>query len=442
MSRPRVLSSLRRDFNEAELELKEYVIDTLAFTKRKISKMRESINLDSKGIAISERGKIARIRNTRGAFLWLPVKYDNDLIHGSWWFVYGSFMSTLIPIIPLIDIHTHFFHEPEGTQLTAFANSSTWIFLIISGVFFTVGSWVFIRAFENPPPEPFFKDIHHLCTDELLGAWIFLFAMIPAIPYCIVFLAFDHHNLTYVAALFASIFFVAGSAFFVYTCYPSVSEIYHAETPHYVLPLVERIFGKNSWICKHVKTDWLVSCWCMYYSTFLWMFGSYVELFNSKNDRQLFIWLTSFFNALLFLIGSAYYISGSYVSDHAAEEFDQYAKEVDDDGTIIAYFANLGKNRKKPKILNTTVNVIHETTNTTNVYMSSKNSDSFNEANINNTVGFIDDTNNDSVTTDSVTNISSHDINDNTNNNNVTNMSSIDIDINTTMTNNYDDDVI
>jgi hypothetical protein len=100
-------------------------------------------------------------------------------------------MSTLIPIIPLLDIYLHFFSSPEHTVLNAFANSSTWIFLIISGIFSTIGSWVFIRAFEEPPPEPIFPNIHHLCTDELLAGWLFLIAMVPAIPYSIVF--FQEH---------------------------------------------------------------------------------------------------------------------------------------------------------------------------------------------------------------------------------------------------------
>jgi len=26
----------------------------------------------------------------RGALKWLPVLFDNDMVHGSWWFVYGS----------------------------------------------------------------------------------------------------------------------------------------------------------------------------------------------------------------------------------------------------------------------------------------------------------------------------------------------------------------
>ena len=367
MSRPRVLSSLRREFNEAELELKEFVMDKLALTSRKLSRMRDSISLDKKGKATTDRGKIARIRNTRGAFLWLPVKYENDLVHGSWWFVYGSLMSTVIPIIPLMDIHLHIFVEPEGTVLNAFANSSTWVFLIISGLFFTIGSWVFIRAFEQPPPEPLFPDIHHLCTDELVGAWLFLLAVIPCAPYCIVFLAYSPRELTYLAALVASLFFIAGSAFFVYTCYPNNKDKYHSDVPaHYVLPIVERIFGEKSWICKHCKTDWLVSCWLMYYSTFLWMFGSYIELFHADNDRQVFVWVTSFFNALLYLIGCAYYVSGSYTTEHEHEEFDQFAQDINDDGTMLAYFENLGKKRKqrKPKVINTTVNVIHDALNT------------------------------------------------------------------------------
>ena len=123
MSRTRVLSNLRREYNEAALELKEFALDQLNFTKRKLSKMRDSINLSKKGKATTNKGKIARIRNTRGAFLWLPVRYENDLVHGSWWFVWGSLMSTLIPIIPLLDINLHFFSSAEHTVLNAFANS-------------------------------------------------------------------------------------------------------------------------------------------------------------------------------------------------------------------------------------------------------------------------------------------------------------------------------
>ena len=40
----------------------------------------------------------------RGTFKWMPVYFANDLVHGSWWYVWGSIFATVIPIVPLIEI--------------------------------------------------------------------------------------------------------------------------------------------------------------------------------------------------------------------------------------------------------------------------------------------------------------------------------------------------
>ena len=42
------------------------------------------------------------------------------------------------------------------------------------------------------------------------------------------------------------------------------------------------------------------------------MFGSYCLIIASENDRQYYMWLTSFIDALLFTIGSAYFVAASY----------------------------------------------------------------------------------------------------------------------------------
>lgn len=136
------------------------------------------------------------------------------------WYVWGSLVSAFIAMIPLIDLSISIFDVPEATSLKAFDESATWVLLIISSIFFTIGSYVFVRAFESPPKPPLFT-WRHFATDELLAAWLYLFAMSPYIPYAMFYINVNRHRYVYWGAFFASIFFVAASAFFVYTCYPS-----------------------------------------------------------------------------------------------------------------------------------------------------------------------------------------------------------------------------
>ena len=136
------------------------------------------------------------------------------------WYVWGSLLSAFIALIPLIDLSVSIFNVPEATSLKAFDESATWVLLILSSIFFTIGSYVFVRAFESPPKPPLFT-WRHFSTDELLAAWLYLFAMSPYIPYAMFYINVNRHRYVYWGAFFASIFFVVASAFFVYTCYPS-----------------------------------------------------------------------------------------------------------------------------------------------------------------------------------------------------------------------------
>ena len=112
-----------------------------------------------------------RILVARGAFKWLPVLCSNDLVHGSWWFVWGSIFGTIISIFPLLSDYIPFFRASTRT-LPMLQDPSTWGLLISSGVFFTLGSLAFVRAFEDPPLQPLFKSFRHCATDELLGIYI------------------------------------------------------------------------------------------------------------------------------------------------------------------------------------------------------------------------------------------------------------------------------
>jgi hypothetical protein len=253
----------------------------------------------------------------RGAFRNLPVYCANDIVHGSWWYVWGSFIATLIPIIPLADIHSGFFNVTEDTELPVFNDSATWVLLILSGLFYTVGSFAFVRAFRNPPPRPIFK-WHHLSTDELLGAWLYFLAAVPAIPYSLVFLDQDPKDETNWGLFLASILFVGVSGGFVYTCYPMQLERFGTMQP-VLYPRMCRWLGENHWSLRHVVTDWLAMTWFFFFSTLMWFLGSLFFLCSSRNERQFYIWSTSFIDAFVFLVGSAYFIAGSYPNLDAIE---------------------------------------------------------------------------------------------------------------------------
>ena len=137
------------------------------------------------------------------------------------WFVWGSMFSGFIALIPLIDMHTSIFHVTEATDLTVLDATATWVLLIISSIFFTIGSYAFVRAFKEPARPALFANYKHFSTDELLAAWLYLFATSPYIPFAMFYINVNRHKYVYWGAFLASIFFVAGSAFFVYTCYPS-----------------------------------------------------------------------------------------------------------------------------------------------------------------------------------------------------------------------------
>ena len=278
----------------------------------------------------TEDGRVAQILCARGAFIYLPITQHNDLVAGSWYFVAGSALQTVAAIIPLVDLFSvelgrHVFSVPPDTGLKAFDDIGCWILLIISGSFFTIGSYIFVRAFKAPPPPPMFT-WHHCATDELAASWMYFFATFPAIPYSLVWL---HANkgtsrYQYWGAFFASCAFVAGSAFFVYTCYPSQEEQGPPPKPH-ILRLVQRCLGANTSLAPHLKTDWLAACWFFFWSSAFWFMGSWLLLFSAQTDRQLFTWLVSAADAFLYTVGSAYYVAGSYPPEGADLNYDDPA---------------------------------------------------------------------------------------------------------------------
>jgi len=265
------------------------------------------------------RSRKAQIISRRGALKWLPVLCENDLIHGSWWFVVGSLFVVIASSITLVNS----FDAILGTDdsfLSRFHYRATWVLMVISGSFFTLGSLAFVRAVHEPPLHPMFPSCYHLQSDELIGSWNFLFAALPFVPYALIYLAeadTPESKILYLGALCVAILVIIGSFLFVRACYPS-----EKARKQYILPWALCCFTcccSERWLQKHLANDWLAGCWALFWATLLSTIGCGVMLFVALADKDgilTFIYSTSFVENLLFLFGSAYFVSGSYPEYH------------------------------------------------------------------------------------------------------------------------------
>ncbi len=92
------------------------------------------------------------------------------------------------------------------------------------------------------------------------------------------------------------------------------------EEARYALNFAKSVLGEKHWLLRHVANDWLASCWVFLYGGLLSTLLCYLALFfQTENDRQLYVWITSFVNSSMFLIGSAYFVAGSYPRDETWE---------------------------------------------------------------------------------------------------------------------------
>eukprot|EP00599_Poterioochromonas_sp_BG-1_P003251 CAMPEP_0173135606 /NCGR_PEP_ID=MMETSP1105-20130129/1994_1 /TAXON_ID=2985 /ORGANISM="Ochromonas sp., Strain BG-1" /LENGTH=485 /DNA_ID=CAMNT_0014047641 /DNA_START=1 /DNA_END=1458 /DNA_ORIENTATION=- len=244
----------------------------------------------------------------RGAFKWLPVICSNDLEHGSWWFVWGSLFTALCAIYPIYTKNAQRdAHNDDFLPVTDF--DLTWAMVICSGVFFTLGSLAFVRAFSEPPQQPLLHNYKHFQTDELLGAWLFLIGTVPGVPYMLIFFLIQP-TAFYFFGMLAAVVFVLASYLFVASCYPS-----DKKHDNVVLPFFIKVFGPQVWIIKHLANDWMAGTWFFLWANVLLTIGSFLLLLVALgvgNDAQIFVWFSGTLCSFLFLVGSFYYVSGSY----------------------------------------------------------------------------------------------------------------------------------
>jgi hypothetical protein len=227
----------------------------------------------------TKRTRIEKIISRRGAFKWLPVAFSNDLVHGSWWYLIGSAFGIIFPMMIIVANHS------PNMQVFAYDDDllrdvtidTTWILMIVSSVFFTLGSGAFLRAVNDPPMKPYFSsNFYHISTDELLGSWLFLFACFPFVPYSLIFVIAEPSNIFYWCMLSGALISVFGSYIFLVNCYPS--EIDREAT---ILPWIQlcncyslNCFCTDAFIARHLSNDWLAATWIIYYVT---LFGSLIS---------------------------------------------------------------------------------------------------------------------------------------------------------------------
>mmetsp|Transcript_11728 Transcript_11728/g.25625 ORF Transcript_11728/g.25625 Transcript_11728/m.25625 type:complete len:440 (-) Transcript_11728:534-1853(-) len=187
------------------------------------SVMRRTTTIAQAMNAHDMKSRREQIIAKRGALKDLPVYFLNDLIHGSWWFVIGSVGFVITASIALANSYDfeHLLGEDDST-LSSSDYRATWWLMVVSGIFCTLGSLAFVRALhEDPPMRPMFS-WYHLQNDELLGSWLFFFAVLPFIPYSLIYLAnAGYTGLLFLGMLVLSIFIAIACLMFAIACYPS-----------------------------------------------------------------------------------------------------------------------------------------------------------------------------------------------------------------------------
>ena len=73
--------------------------------------METSASLDSNNDFVDRKKNTVEKRTV---FRWLPVLFENDLVHGSYWLFLGSVVGIVIPIMPLIALYENWW--PPATD--------------------------------------------------------------------------------------------------------------------------------------------------------------------------------------------------------------------------------------------------------------------------------------------------------------------------------------
>lgn len=262
--------------------------------------------------------KKQKILKRRGAFIFLPIYFDNDLVHGSWWLVAGSIAVVIFtaPILANSYDPTHSALGTDDSTLSQARFESVWWCILISGVFFTLGSLAFVRSMFEVPPKPPLLSWYHLSSDELLGSWCYFVGMLPAIPYSFIYIVAEKSatNLAYFAV---SILLNVAAALFVRSCYPSQENEDRVKdyVKRWIRALTCGVVIRESTLEIHLNNDWLASNWISFWGNLLAAIICFWYLCSAASDNsalRMYVFGTGLIETICMLIGSAYWVAGSY----------------------------------------------------------------------------------------------------------------------------------
>ena len=255
------------------------------------------------------------IVSRRGAFRSLPCwGAMNDLEIGSYFFFWGSIGCVCASLVPLMflmggDIVTM-------KYMDAVNDTWQWFLLCVSGVFYSLGSYALVRAFREEPIPPLFT-CEVIGSDELLAMWMYMIGTVPFIFLGLLYYS-EHPGTLYFLATIGAIIMNIVCALFIHSTYESA--VPKDAFLSCLLCLLgkdrKRCHGVRSWLSKHFQNDWLAGCWILLVANVLLLFISLLfsvgAIATGSTSKEIFVWVSSFVNMLLFTLGSLYFVAGSY----------------------------------------------------------------------------------------------------------------------------------
>jgi len=295
----------------------------------------------------------ARVLARRVVFKWLPVQTENDMVCGAWWFVWGSVLTFLIPIFPLISLFESFWPVTQ-TGIPVADHVAAYAMLVFAGVCYTLGSWVFARTFREPTPPPLVP-FWYFANDELFATWCFVAGTIPSVPIMAIYCYYYQSNSLYRLALALCVLFSFAFLAYIVVMSPRTKAVYEQkkqqalegskENIRIVSPLLHHVFCTSfgcycpkEW-AVHVSNDWLILCWITLFGSVFAVFISIAMLvdsvknYNQYGARGVFDWVTGLVDMILFTIGAAYFVAGSYPQGDGPESESKQALALEDSNT-------------------------------------------------------------------------------------------------------------
>ncbi|CAK9252420.1 unnamed protein product [Sphagnum jensenii] len=202
--------------------------------------------------------------------------------------------------------------------------------LTVAGIWYTVGSYIFINCFRNDYAEQKAKSVNILHSssifcrnDELIGIWCFLIGSLPFIPLMVIYVYYNPTSSSFQLALALVVFGIVGLFVYILAVAPEREDTCLVRLLKVLDPCLQIIRKKHSedveiriltpcveplFCCfkRHVCTDWLIGSWIITIGCFLGVVGAicvmiyYIVHFD---PRSVYDYATGAFDYYSFSLG-------------------------------------------------------------------------------------------------------------------------------------------